>query len=694
MNISSKIRTKNKAGLAICVAIFMMLPLSSFTQAFFGVSSNPADNGAQGTATAVVIPPPAMVAGDLVVMYAHYRGTPITLSMLATGGQVWTTETAPAGGNNQTFAIFWCRFNGTWAANPSVTVGAGALGLSAIMYVYTPTNAANSWGIHSPALNTAPGAAAVNVTINGFSTTTPNTVSMGFWCSPDDVTWGGALSAGWSKAGLSAQYRNISGSDQSHTAAYNIRPTVGVVNNVTQTQSIAQFTRTSRISWYEVAPPANDLCSGAITLNSGACPGALMAGTLMGSSYTTIPTIGCGIADRNDVWYSFVAQTTNPTITLSAAPANARLQLFSGTCAALTSVACGNLSIVAAGLTIGDTYYIRVYTDPNFPGSSGTFNICITDPAPSNNLCGTPIILTSSTSCVNTPGNMFGSTLTATTISAPNCASAATYDIWYRFVAQTTNPTITLSNLGASFAGVAGLQLLSNNCGGTFTSFYCGTTAIAANFLVPGTTYFIRVYGTGALPTMATGFGFNICVQDPVITPSNDECASAVTLSVGTTCNILPGDMAGATASAVPLGGTCPGPNVYDVWYKFTSINTVATVTIGGLGANFVNPRIEMFSGTCGSLTSIFCGASPLAAAGLTAGTTYYIRVYSITPPPPTGNARFTICITSSAAPAVRFGNSYVNISKKTTGGVVEPGDTLEIRMTVNHTSGPMHRLR
>ncbi|MEI9811097.1 MAG: hypothetical protein WDO16_26215 [Bacteroidota bacterium] len=36
--------------------------------------------------------------------------------------------------------------------------------------------------------------------------------------------------------------------------------------------------------------------------------------------------------------------------------------------------------------------------------------------------------------------------------------------------------------------------------------------------------------------------------------------------------------------------------------------------------------------------------------------------------------------------PVVRFGNSYVNISKKTTGGVVQPGDTLEIRMTINHT--------
>ena len=178
---------------------------------------------------------------------------------------------------------------------------------------------------------------------------------MGFWGSPDDVTWGGALAAGWSKTGLTAQYRNTAGSDQSHTAAYNIRPTAGVVNAVTQTQSIAQLTRTTRISWMEIAPLANDLCSGAISLTSG--PLYEYRGTLNGATYTDIPTIGCGVAERNDVWYSFVAQTTNPTITLSSTPANSRLQLFSGTCGALTSVACGNTSIVSAGLTIGNTYY-------------------------------------------------------------------------------------------------------------------------------------------------------------------------------------------------------------------------------------------------------------------------------------------------------------------------------------------------
>jgi hypothetical protein len=437
--------------------------------------------------------------------------------------------------------------------------------------------------------------------------------------------------------------------------------------------------------------PANDLCSGAITLTSGpVCVNIL--GSLGGSTYTNIPTIGCGVANRNDVWYTFVAQTTNPTITLSAAPLNPRLQLFSGTCAGLTSVACGNGSIVAAGLTVGTTYYVRVYTDPDLVG---TFNICITDPSPTNNLCGGSVLLTSSTSCVLTGGNMYSATLTATTINAPDCSGGlATYDVWYRFVAQTTNPTITLSSIGSGFSGVARMQLLSNNCGGSFTSYFCGTTSIAANWLTPGTTYYIRVYGTGALPGTTNGFGFNICVTDPVAPPPfNDNCANAINLPIWNTCNNIGGNMAGATPSGIALGGLCAGPLAYDVWYKFIAVNATATITLGGIGANFLTPHIEILSGTCGAPVSIACGVSPLGAAGLVAGATYYVRVYSTTAPPPNGNARFNICATTTNAP-VRFGNSYVNISKRTTGGVVQPGDTLEIRMTVNHTSGTMFNMR
>lgn len=443
------------------------------------------------------------------------------------------------------------------------------------------------------------------------------------------------------------------------------------------------------------AQPANNLCGNATTLTPAhACLNT--AGTLTAATYTAgIGLPGCGAAVA-DVWYRFVASSATPTITVAQTSGIAglrRSQLFSGTCASLTSLACSgdNNVLLAVGLVPGQTYYVRVYSN----GAAFNFTICITDP---HNVCTSAVTLTSRTVCSNIPGNMYGSTLTApTTISAPDCAAALapTRDIWYRFVAQTLNPTITLSSVGVNFTGNCRMQLLSNNCGGTFTSYYCGTTSIAANHLTPGTTYFIRVYSTTvAAPITTVGWEFNICIQDPVTpAPFNDNCSNAVNLPIWNSCNNIPGSVAGATASAIPLGGTCTGPLAYDVWYKFTAVNATATVTLSSIGTNFVNPRLEILSGSCSAPVSIACGVSPLAVAGLVAGSVYFIRVYSTTAPPPNGDARFNICVSTTNAP-VRFGNSYVNITKKRTGGVVEPGDTLEIRMTINHTSGTMFNLR
>lgn len=434
----------------------------------------------------------------------------------------------------------------------------------------------------------------------------------------------------------------------------------------------------------------NNLCANATPLTPGpAC--SPTATTLVGATYTAI-TGACG-SSRPDVWYSFTATTNNPTITTSGL-SNARIQVYTAaSCGGtVTSVICINaVSGVATGVVAGNSYLVRVYQSS---GTATTFTICIRDAAPANDLCGNAVTLTSSTTCVNTSGSIYASSLTATTITAPNCAGAATIDVWYKFIAQTTNPTITLNNIGVNFTD-PGIQLLSNNCGGTFTSFYCGTTSIAADYLTPGTQYFIRVFSTTASPASPTGADFDICVTDPVTpAPSNDECAGAINLPVFNSCSNNPGNMAGATPSAIALGGGCTAPNVYDVWYKFTAANTGSTtITISSLGTNFTNSGIEILSGSCGSLTSIACNTGTSVSAAVTVGNTYYVRVYSRSAPLPNGNARFNICATTTGLP-VRFGNSYVNITRKTTGGVVQTGDVLEIRMTINHTSGTMYGLR
>ena len=142
------------------------------------------------------------------------------------------------------------------------------------------------------------------------------------------------------------------------------------------------------------AQPGNDLCSAASTLVSGtSC--TTTAGTLKNATASVGIPGNCGVATSADVWYSFVAASSYPTITLSGIggslnTAGVRIQLFSGTCAGFTSLACvsGNTlntatSIGGAGLTVGTTYYIRIYTNSAGPFTAGswTFNICITNPA-------------------------------------------------------------------------------------------------------------------------------------------------------------------------------------------------------------------------------------------------------------------------------------------------------------------------
>jgi trimeric autotransporter adhesin len=559
-------------------------------------------------------------------------------------------------------------------------------------------------------------------------------------------------------------------------------------------------------------PPANDDCSGAISLTSGTtCVNT--AGTLVGASYTTISSIGCGVANRNDAWYSFVAVTSNPTITLSSAPANPRIQLFSGTCGSLTSIACGTSSLAATGLTVGANYYIRIYTDPNTISASNTFNICVTHAPPANDNCAGAISLTSYTACSNTAGTLNLATANGTT--PLGCFGAGTYyDVWYTFVGNGLSQTVTLSSLGANITS-SQIQLYSGTCA-ALTSLACGATSVTF-ITTNATTYYVRVANLNTDPSgTASGFNiclthpglandqcqgatlitsntacvntagtlvgssytggftdcggyanpdvwysfvaqspiptitvtsasnriqvelfsgtcggltcltgssgnnvtkvlnptnltigqtyyvrvttstgvtptFNLCIQDPVVSspPANDVCSGAITLTPGSSCVNIAGTLAGATISSPSVSSPCSSTPGADVWYSFTATSAFPTITLSSIGASISSTYIQLYSGTCGSLTSIDCGSGtsliPGGGIGLTIGATYYVRVYS--PDTYTGGTGwgFNICITNpstSSTANINYSKSYINVTKLTTGGGVEPGDILEIRAT------------
>lgn len=182
--------------------------------------------------------------------------------------------------------------------------------------------------------------------------------------------------------------------------------------------------------------------------------------------------------------------------------------------------------------------------------------------------------------------------------------------------------------------------------------------------------------------------------------PLNNNCTGAFTLTSAATCitgtSQLTGTLLNATASAA---GTAPTPTCggggpgADVWYVFKSQTANPTIRLNNIGASLVGTRaaVQLLSGTCGTgtLNEVGCyrsasGATTLTAnpTGLNPGQTYYLRVYTTTAAPTTGNWVFDICVTEPPA-VIDYSKSYINITKGTTGGTVQPGDILEIRATM-----------
>jgi hypothetical protein len=208
---------------------------------YFGSASTPADNGSNTNDPTVVIPPGGMQAGDLVLMVAQQRGTGATLAIFQAGGQSWTTEAAQSQ-TNCTIRLFWCRFNGTWSANPSVNFS-GSTCNTVVMHVFRPSNTSSVWEVDVAQASGNYNAPPVprTVTIPGITTITDGALVFATWASSDNNTWG-SLTAGWTTPGL-AQYRNSSGSDQSQTHAYRGIPTAagmaiaGASGNVSKNQA-------------------------------------------------------------------------------------------------------------------------------------------------------------------------------------------------------------------------------------------------------------------------------------------------------------------------------------------------------------------------------------------------------------------------------------------------------------------------
>ncbi|MFN3968426.1 fibronectin type III domain-containing protein [Flavobacterium sp.] len=237
-----------------------------------------------------------------------------------------------------------------------------------------------------------------------------------------------------------------------------------------------------------VTPPANDNCSGAVslTVNPSTTCTSNTAGTTLGATQSQA---GCvGTAD-DDVWYSFVATTNSHTLTATPTSlSDTVIQAFSGNCGSLVSLDCvddtisSNESTVLTGLTIGNTYYVRVYSYSSTSGQ-GTFNICVTSNIPCTGGSGAG---GASDNCpVIVAGGLGMSGADPNPINACISSTCVDLEATYLQLNQTTNYTVQPITYNPPYQ----FSCLQNSVSINVDDVWSPTVSLPFNFCFYGTNY-------------------------------------------------------------------------------------------------------------------------------------------------------------------------------------------------------------
>jgi hypothetical protein len=413
---------------------------------------------------------------------------------------------------------------------------------------------------------------------------------------------------------------------------------------------------TYTLSWSVVAgtcpvPPSNDNPCSAIpvTVNPDLLCGSVTAGTVVNATNSGIAA--CTGNANNDVWFSFVATSTVhnfDVLNIAGSTTDMVHEIFSGACGSLSSIACSDPnSSQWSGFTVGQTYYVRVYTYGSTSATT-TFNLCIgTPPPPPSNdePCGAIVLNVNIGSCAFQSAILDVYSTLSTGMPAPGCSSLGP-DVWFKVTVPTGGLIIDMaSNGGPTDFGMA--WYTGSSCNNLTTlvecddddsqngamPMICRTGAsctipgdCAQNAKLPtGTVVYVRVweYGGGS-------FGpFDICAYEPAPPGAPSNCASATNIAS------LPFSNSGQT--------TCCRVNSYttsqgcgsayqdgeDFMYTYTpsanqTIDITLTGTLSYTGVFITDNCPSVGSANCIASATSTSGNPTLCGVSLTAGTTYY----------------------------------------------------------------------
>jgi hypothetical protein len=355
--------------------------------------------------------------------------------------------------------------------------------------------------------------------------------------------------------------------------------TVGAWYRVRVQRSGSNTTMNGTICVY--SPLINDLCANATTLN---CGSTLTGQTSVGASNIAHGT-GCTMGNYG-VWYTFTGDGNISTISSTAdAGWNHEMAIVSGSCGSTANVAC--VDNVAAGGTETYTFttvnglnyliYIACDWSGTVAGCSSGFDISRTctvpPPAPANDLCANATTL-------NCGDNLIGeTTVGATNVAHGTGCTMGNYGVWYTFVGDGNNSTIT-SDAAAGFNHE--MAIVSGSCG-SFTNVACVdnngmggietytfTTTNLVNYYV-----YIAFDPSGNYPNATSAFDISRTCAVPPPAPPNDLCPNATTLNCGD--NLIGETTVGATN--VSHGTGCL-MNDYGVWYTFVGDGNQSTISV------------------------------------------------------------------------------------------------------------------
>lgn len=355
--------------------------------------------------------------------------------------------------------------------------------------------------------------------------------------------------------------------------------------------------------------PDNDECDDAVTLTDG----DTVAGTSINGSFNAATDTDCGLAPADGdetVWYTFVGNGEDATIDIPTGDFDTQIQVYSGTCAALTCVTSnddggtGTLSQATFATTDGTQYYVLVQ---GFSGQSGTFEISLTLPAPT--ACAIASV-TAGTPSVCAADGTFSVDVTVEFTDAPTTGDIVVNG--QTFAVTTSPQTVTLVGLNGDGNDV--------DIDVTFSEDVTCAFSQAAAFTAP------------------------LCA------PDNDECDNAVVLTDGDTVagTSINGSFNAATDTDC---GLSPADGDETVWYTFAGNGEEAVVDIP---TGSFDTQIQVYSGTCAALTCVDSdddgGTGTLSQSTFTtvAGTQYYVLVQGFSGQ----SGTFEISLTLPAAPA------------------------------------------